>query len=376
MATTTVETTAEFTTVQLLTPDGPVSRRVRCGKPRTPTLDEMPIIDLTSLDDDVTARKALATKIKAAAENTGFFYVSNHGIPQALIEEALEQIKGFFKQPQEVKDRVAFTKAGKFCGYHGVGSTQINNNETKDNKETFSMRYDTRIDTSHDCVDDINSNFDSIDYVWNGTSHLPKFRPVLTEFYQRRLELARKLIRLFALALELPEDYFDNIITTPGADAVHLHYPGTDETEDIDVGIGSHTDIQCVTLLWQDMSGGLQVLSADDEWLDARPIEGTLVINIGDFLQRLSNNRFKSTVHRVYNRQKESRYAMPFFLGFNPDAVCEVVPTCTDADHPPLYEPISCGQVRPNYYMYLTGLKLIALIVAQLSSEGTELRFT
>ncbi|KAM0370714.1 hypothetical protein ACHAPY_010286 [Fusarium culmorum] len=346
MATTTVQTTApaEYTTVQLLTPNGPVSRRVRCGKPRTPTLEEMPIIDLSSIDGDESARKALSTQIKAAAENTGFFYVSNHGIPQDLIEEALQQCKNFFDQSQDDKDRVAFTKAGKFCGYHGVGSTQINNKETKDNKETFSMRYDTRIDPSHDCVDDINSNFDSIDFVWNGTSHLTKFRPVLTEFYQRRLTLARKLIRLFALALELPEDYFDSIITTPGADAVHLHYPGTEETDDIDVGIGSHTDIQCVTLLWQDMSGGLQVLSADDEWLDARPIEGTLVINIGDFLQRLSNNRFKSTVHRVYNRQKASRHAMPFFLGFNPDAVCEVVPTCTDAEHPPLYEPISCGE--------------------------------
>jgi hypothetical protein len=134
MATTTVETTApsaEFTTVQLLTPDGPVSRRVRCGKPRTPTMDEMPIIDLSSLDGDATARKALATKIRAAAENTGFFYVSNHGIPQDLIEKALQQIKNFFDQAQEDKDRVAFTKAGKFCGYHGVGSTQINNKETK-----------------------------------------------------------------------------------------------------------------------------------------------------------------------------------------------------------------------------------------------------
>lgn len=208
------------------------------------------------------------------------------------------------------------------------------------------MRYDTRIDQTHNCVDDINANFSSTDYVWDRTSHLTNFRPVLTEFYQKRLALARKLIRLFALALDLPEDYFDSTITTPGADAVHIHYPGTDgNTDDVDVGIGSHTDIQCVTLLWQDMSGGLQVLSADDEWLDARPIEGTLVINIGDFLQRLSNNRFKSTVHRVYNRQKTSRYAMPFFLGFNPDAVCEVVPTCIDEEHPPLYEPISCGKV-------------------------------
>lgn len=134
MATTTIEATAPvsaFTTVQLMTPDGPVSRRVRCGAPRTPTLDEMPVIDLSSLDGDATARKAIATKIKAAAENTGFFYVANHGIPQELIEQALEQVKTFFHQEQAFKDQVSFDKAGKFCGYHGVGSTQINNQETR-----------------------------------------------------------------------------------------------------------------------------------------------------------------------------------------------------------------------------------------------------
>jgi hypothetical protein len=91
----------------------------------------MPVIDLSSLDGDATARKAIATKIKAAAENTGFFYVCNHGIPQGLIEQALEQVKAFFNQEQQDKDRVSFEKAGKFCGYHGVGSTQINNQETR-----------------------------------------------------------------------------------------------------------------------------------------------------------------------------------------------------------------------------------------------------
>ncbi|PVI07417.1 Clavaminate synthase-like protein [Periconia macrospinosa] len=341
-----------FTTLELLTPTGPVSRRVSLAPPRKPTESEMPIIDLTTIDDGENARKVLAEKMKLAAENTGFFYVSNHGIPEKLIQSALEQVKGFFNQSPADKDRVGFARSGKSCGYHSVGSTQINNTETRDKKETFSMRYDTRIDPFHagKTHEDVNSTFAATDFVWNGTSHLPNFRPVLTEFYQERLKLARKIIRLFALALGLPEDYFDSIVTQPGADAVHIHYPGTDEMprngQDVDVGIGSHTDIQCVTLLWQDMSGGLQVLSAADEWLDAQPIEGTLVINIGDFLQRLSNNKFKSTVHRVYNRQKTSRYAMPFFLGFNPDHICEVVPTCVDADHPPLYEPISCGKWR------------------------------
>ena len=174
------------------------------------------------------------------------------------------------------------------------------------------------------------------------------------------------MIRIFALALDMPEDYFDAVTTSPGADGLYIHYPPTpadtlkDNNGDVDVGIGSHTDIQCVTLLWQDMSGGLQVLSANDEWLDARPIPGTLVVNIGDFLQRLSNNRFKSTVHRVYNRQPVSRYSMPFFLGFNPDTVCKVVPSCIDETHPALFEPISCGKVRlipiytVQYWIFLT----------------------
>lgn len=211
------------------------------------------------------------------------------------------------------------------------------------------MRYDARIDPAQNNTDTAAaSSLENNDFIWDKTSHIQGFREALIEFWQRRLQLARKLIRIFALALDLPEDYFDSMTTHPGADAVHIHYPGVNETEasdKVDAGIGSHTDIQCITLLWQDNSGGLQVLSLDGEWLDAKPIDGTFVINIGDFMQRLSNNRFRSTVHRVYNRQKTSRYAMPFFLGFNPEAVCSVVPTCVDEDHPALYEPISCGKV-------------------------------
>jgi isopenicillin N synthase-like dioxygenase len=191
------------------------------------------------------------------------------------------------------------------------------------------------------------------DFPWEMLSHLPGFHETTIKFYKQRLTLARKMASLFALALDMPEDYFDAVTTNPTADALYTHYPATSAEElakksdgDVDVGIGSHTDMNCLTLLWQDMSGGLQVLSARDEWLDARPIPGTLVVNLGDFMQRLSNDTFRSTVHRVYNRLPTSRYSMPFFLGFNPDAVCKVVPSCIDEMHPALYEPISCGKVR------------------------------
>lgn len=219
------------------------------------------------------------------------------------------------------------------------------------------MRYDGRNDvaSSDPKLPDEQLSADH-DRIWSQTSRVKDFQSTMIEFWQVRLQLARKMIRIFALALDLPEDYFDAITTHPGADAVFIHYPGVqdEKPDNIDVGIGAHTDIQCLTLLWQDMSGGLQVLSSEGEWLDAAPIEGTLVVNIGDLLQRLSNNRFKSTVHRVYNRQKTSRYAMPFFLGFNPEAICSVVPTCVDEDHPALYPPISSGQVS-GFVLYTYG---------------------
>ncbi|KOS41965.1 hypothetical protein ACN38_g7123 [Penicillium nordicum] len=344
-------TLLEYTQVELLTLSGPEFRRVSTAPPRPPTDDEIPIIDIASIDKDLEARKSLAYKVRAAAKSTGFFYIKNHGISEELVQNALSQAKAFFDQPIE-KKQLASSKIQKNAdGWHGLGTTQVNKTETRDRKETFSLRYNPKNDPT---VSDPDKLSGDNDFAWETTSHLPGFHETTIEFYQRRLTLARKIIRIFALALGMPEDYFDAVTTNPGADGLYVHYPATpaDAVEknnrDVDVGIGSHTDIQCVTLLWQDMSGGLQVLSASDEWLDARPIAGTLVVNIGDFLQRLSNNRFKSTVHRVYNRQPTSRYSMPFFLGFNPDSVCKVVPSCIDETHPALYEPISCGKWHRN----------------------------
>ncbi|KAF7592316.1 hypothetical protein BBP40_000372 [Aspergillus hancockii] len=170
------------------------------------------------------------------------------------------------------------------AGFNGMGSTQVNRKETRDLKGRFSMRYEPKIDpTFPNCKvspDLEDGACDDGDYIWEGTSHLPRFRELSLSFWQSRLALARKLVRIFALALGEQEDYIGDVATRPGADALYIHYPGipdvTSDTE-VDVGIGSHTDIQCFTVLWQDDSNGLQVLSAQDEWLDARPMEGTLV---------------------------------------------------------------------------------------------------
>lgn len=155
------------------------------------------------------------------------------------------------------------------------------------------------------------------DFVWEGTSHLPGFKEEVLTYWGSCLALARKLVRVFALSLDLEEDYFDSRTTYPGADGVFNYYPPTteEETKDNSVGLGSHTDLQLFTLLWQDMIGGLQVLNRDGQWINAAPIEGTIVVNIGDFMMRLCNDMYKSTVHRVYNRSTMERVSMPFFFG-------------------------------------------------------------
>ncbi|KAJ5167959.1 uncharacterized protein N7482_003553 [Penicillium canariense] len=361
-------TMTQYTQVELLTLHGPEFRRVSTAPPRPPTEDEIPIIDLGTIDCGFQARKDIASQVKAAAENTGFFYIKNHGIPEELLQRALSKAQAFFAQTDEQKELVSNKKSTHADGFHGVGSTQVNKTETRDRKETFSLRYnpanDPTISNPEDLLADSSYSYGNDEFLWEGTSHIPGFRETTIEFWQQRLTLARKMIRIFALALDMPEECFDSVTTNPGADGLYVHYPGASETvsanTETDVGIGSHTDIQCVTLLWQDMSGGLQVLSATDEWLDARPVPGTLVVNIGDFLQRLSNNRFKSTVHRVYNRQTTPRYSMPFFLGFNPDSVCEVVPSCIDEEHPALYEPISCGKWHRNRFALSQGKPITA----------------
>jgi isopenicillin N synthase-like dioxygenase len=276
--------TLTYTTLELATPNGPVHRRVATTPPRKPTSEEIPVIDLSSLDGDLASRKAIAARVKAAAEITGFFYVKNHGIPDDKICGALDKVKAFFDQPSEEKEKILFSRCGKAGGYHGVGATQLNKTETAgmlqkderfhkmprtakarssherrpspltdhaDRKETFSMRYDSRNDpTNTEPAAHDNPVLADSDTMWSRTTNIPDFKSTLIEFWQLRLSLARKMIRIFALALDLPENTFDTTTTHPGADAVFIHYPGTqkDKQETPDVGIGAHTDIQVCIL--------------------------------------------------------------------------------------------------------------------------------
>lgn len=333
--------------LQLTTAYGPEYRIIKSDPPRDATSDELPVIDISGIySDSLADRQAVADEIAAAATNTGFFYIKNHGIPKETIDACLASTEDFFHQPHEIKERVIHTKSKWFNGWNPPNSHRANASESVDQREKFGFRYDPKYDPAIPDTDsipeEIKVGFRCENFYWDGTENIPHFKRDALAYWRACLGLARQLIRTFALALKLPEDYFDELTSHPDAACALNHYPQLPEGFVRDqknaeiVSVGSHTDLQFFTMLWQDSNGGLQVLNRDQEWLNAKPIEGTIVVNIGDYLMRITNDKvgdlykgirlgfaghftdhlqFISTVHRVKNYSPNERYSMPFFFG-------------------------------------------------------------
>lgn len=176
-------------------------------------------------------------------------------------------------------------------------------------------------------------------------SAYPEFRPQMYNYYTRALAFSHKLMRAFSLALDLPEDYFDEATTFPMVGVRILHYPPQELQDANDIGLGAHTDYTFFTLVQQEKVAALQVLNANGIWVDAPPRPRSYVVNVGDFLSRITNNRFKSTVHRVLNRSGAERYSMPFFFSPNKEATLSTLPTCKDENEE--YETVNAGE----YYL-------------------------
>ncbi|KAI1297473.1 hypothetical protein F5Y03DRAFT_279686 [Xylaria venustula] len=340
------------TKLELRTALGPVYRDVLPNAPRDCTPGEIPVIDLEPMfSSELSERKKVSSAIRAAAVNNGFFYVKNHGISPEIITRCKEQVLNFMRQPLETKYRIRSHKYSRyFNGYLGRRKAQISPSETADVRESFTFRYSPELDPDHprdisEIPAEIRPWIRGENFVWDGTKHLPDFKRDCIAYWSGCLRLARNLVRMFALSLDLEEDYWDEKVTYPGADGVFNYYPTRTEEEIQQrfVGLGSHTDLQLFTLLWQDSVGGLQVLTREGQWIKAPPIEGTLVVNIGDYMMRLCNDIYKSTVHRVTNESSQERVSMPFFFGLNFNCTEGVVPSCTSESNPAKYEPISCG---------------------------------
>lgn len=327
------------TTLRLSSYAGPITLPILNTPPRDALPSEIPIIDISSVfSTSLASRKTVAEQIRSAAMNTGFFYITNHAVPTSVTDNAYHACLDFFRQDLETKKKADSSKSSYFNGYKGPKTQRINPNEGVDVRETFSWTYDPRYDPNVSDVESIPEDARKFmrpeDFPWEATKHMPQFKESIVAYFQECLRVARGLTQAFALSLGLKEGFFAEKVKYPDAAFAFNYYPPLPPQDDTSgpgqTSIGSHTDFQLFTILWQDTQGGLQVLNRDGQWLNAPPKPGTFVVNIGDYLQRITNGRYKSTVHRARNLSGRERVSMPFFWGFGLHESCEVLESCRE----------------------------------------------
>jgi isopenicillin N synthase-like dioxygenase len=302
--------------------------------------------------DDPAAKARIAAALHKACTQVGFFYITNHGVPEDLIAKVFAEGHRLFDCPLEKKMEIHVKKSPHQLGYVANGDENANPLVGKaDLHEAFDFVIEDVTVGSHLWAGD----FRKVGNQW--PEGLPGFREVLTEYALAVKRLARLLFHAFALALKLPEDYFDAISDTPMALVRVLYYPSQpgpfDETR---MGNGAHTDHECFTILRQDDDiQALQVRNRGGEWIDAPPLPGSYVVNIGDLMARWTNGAFASTHHRVANLSGRSRYSIPCFIGPNADTLVDALPSCISPGAPPKYQPVRAGEyistmIYHNFY--------------------------
>jgi isopenicillin N synthase-like dioxygenase len=305
--------------------------------------DQVPIIDIADLDSAALAqRRAVGDAIGRACEDIGFFYVTGHSVAQITIDAALNAAEAFFALPLEEKCAVHIRNSRNHRGYVPVDEELLDAAAGHEPREAIDFGAEIAAD---DPLAAAGPEF----YGPNQWPLRPAgLRSAVEEYHAAMLALSRRLARGFALALDMPEDFFVARMTHPLALMRLLRYPAAQSQRDRDAyGIGAHSDYECYTILWQDDCGGLELLNADGHWVPAPPRAGTFVVNIGDLMARWSNDRFKSTQHRVKTSDpSRSRFSIPCFLGPNHDTLVECLPTCCGPGNPPRYPPVGAGEYQ------------------------------
>ena len=302
-------------------------------------IEKIPLIDIGDLfSDDRRDRLKVAEAVDDACRNVGFFYVTNHRVPKTAIDDAVRAMQDFFALPVEDKMALDIQKIQRHRGYVPIGALYAGPTTAVDVQEG----YEVSLELGDDDPDYLAGNIMYGPNVWPTT--LPSFRPAVYGYFERALDLGHLLFRAFAMALDLPEDFFEDKIDKPMAQLRLLYYPPPQGPIDPSwIGIGAHTDYECFTILWQDDAGGLQVGNRAGNWVEATPIPGSFVVNIGDMMMRWTNGRFASTPHRVINTSDRARYSMPFFFGANYATVVRALPGCIGSGNPARFPPTNCG---------------------------------
>ncbi len=302
----------------------------------------IPRLDLNLyINGSENERKQFSDDIGKAFNETGFVTITNHGLDKALIDKLYEDVKALFALPDAVKEKYEKPELAGQRGYTSKGKETAKGFTAPDLKEFWQIGQ-TVLD--NDAV--------KADYPDNLlVDELPSFNATTLEVYQKLESAGIHLLEAISVYLGLPEGYFDDKVHNGNSILRTLHYfpiTNPDALPDDAVRAGAHEDINLITLLIGASADGLELLTRENTWFPVKAFGEDLVVNVGDMLQRLTNNKLKSTTHRVVNPPRElmqySRYSVPFFLHPKATMSLACLPSCIDAENPKHYEDITAGE--------------------------------
>ena len=299
----------------------------------------LPVIDLEGLEPTGARRPQIAAALDDAFRRTGFCYVAGTGVDSALVEAVFDASRRFHALPAAAKQALAINRFHR--GYIAPKSSLI---------RTSSVARVTRPNLSESFVamHEVDPDDDAFGRPLQGPNQwprdLPGFREAVTAYQAAMTGFARRFNRLLAVALGLPDTFFDPHFKRPTTWLRLLHYPPEPDGAPADqYGAAPHTDYGFITFLAQDGLGGLDVRARNGHWIPAPPMPGTFVVNVADMLARWSNDRWASTPHRVRNLSGRDRYSVPFFWDTDMESEIACLATCSGPEDPPRYEPVRYG---------------------------------
>jgi isopenicillin N synthase-like dioxygenase len=298
----------------------------------------IPVVDLSEFSGSPSQKAAFVSALGKAYEEVGFVAVKNHGIPASTIEGLYANTKAFFGMPPETKRKYEVVGLAGQRGYTSFGKEHAKGSTAPDLKEFFQFGQ-----TVED-QDPIKSEYpDNVQ-----VKELPEFNPLFVRAYRSFERSGTALLQAIAIYLGLAEHYFDGYVHNGNSILRAIYYPPIKEEPKSAIRAEQHEDINLITLLVGASADGLQILSKQNEWVPVTSLPDQIVVNVGDMLQRLTNNKLKSTTHRVVNPPREqwgtSRFSIPFFLHPKSSMSLACLPSCIDSQHPKAYPDATAGE--------------------------------
>ena len=299
----------------------------------------IPVVNLADfLSGDPQLKQAFVNQLGKAYEEVGFVAVKNHGIPDDLIADLYKYVKQFFALPSDAKRQYEIAGLAGQRGYTSFGKEHAKGSDAPDLKEFF--QFGQTVEDG----DPIKSEYpDNVE-----VKDIPAFNPTFNKAYRAFEKSGRALLQAIALYLGLDEHYFDEHIHNGNSILRAIHYPPITQEPKSAIRAEQHEDINLITLLVGASADGLQILTKQNEWVPVTSLPEQIVVNVGDMLQRLTNNKLKSTTHRVVNPPREmwgtSRFSIPFFLHPKSEMSLACLESCIDAAHPKAYPDATAGE--------------------------------